>query len=156
MGTEDLDQTDLERWDLAVPEEWLVPDDTGPHCETNIHEDTSEIELDLETDVDVRTVDGRTPPEREPTVRDLVKTGPLRVRELLVPHRFLEAGRLLPEQTLPRGEVRALEERMLEDTLDTSKSSDDVDTVIVELPQLAVVALGSPPEWVANRDISQR
>ena len=156
MGTEDLDQTDLERWDLTVPEEWLVSDDTRPRCETNVHEDTSEIELDLETNVDVRTVDGRTPPEREPTVRDLVKTRPLRVRELLVPHRFLEARRLLPEQTLPRREVRALEECMLKDTLDTSKSSDDVDTVIVELPQLAVVALGSPPERVAGGGISQR
>ena len=99
MGTEDLDQTDLERWDLTVPEEWLVSDDTRPRCETNVHEDTSEIELDLETNVDVRTVDGRTPPEREPTVRDLVQTGPLRVGELLIPHRLFETGRLLPEQT---------------------------------------------------------
>ena len=122
----------------------------------DLHEDARKIELDLETDVDVRTVDGRTPPEREPTVRDLVKTGPLRVRELLVPHRFLEAGRLLPEQTLPRGEVRALEERMLEDTLDTSKSSDDVDTVIVELPQFAVVTLRRPPEGVAVNSVSTR
>ena len=156
MGTEDLDQTDLERWDLTVPEEWLVSDDTRPRCETNVHENISEIELDLETDVDVRTVDGRTPPEREPTVRDLVKTRPLRVRELLVPHRLFEARRLLPEQTLPSREVRALEQGVLENTLDTSKSSDNVDTVVVKLPQLAVVALRSPPERIASRDISQR
>ena len=65
----------------------------------DLHENTSEIELHLETDVDVGTVDGRTPPEREATVRNLVETRPLRVRQLLVTHRLLEAGRLLPEET---------------------------------------------------------
>ena len=91
MGTEDLDQTNLQRGDFAV------------------HEDTSKIELDLETDVDVGTIDGRTPPESETTIRNLVETGALSVRELLVPHRLFETGRLLPEQTLPGGEVRSLE-----------------------------------------------
>ena len=115
----------------------------------DLHEDACKIELDLETDVDVRTVDRRTPPEREPTVRNLVKTGSLRVCELLVPHRLFEARRLLPEQTLPSREVRALEQGVLENTLDTSESSDDVDTVVVQLPQLAVVSLRRPPEGVA-------
>ena len=117
--------------------------------EYDVHEDTSQIQLDLETDVDVRAIDRRAPPERESTVRDLVKTRPLRVRELLVPHRLLEAGRLLPEQTLPGREVRALEESVLEDALDTSQSSDDIDTVVVELPQLAVMTLRRPPEGIA-------
>ena len=54
-------------------------------------------------------VDGRRPPQREPPVGDLVEAGPLRVGQLLVLHRLLEAGRLLPEQALPRGEVGALE-----------------------------------------------
>ena len=107
----------------------------------DVHEDTSQIQLDLETDVDVRAIDRRTPPEREPTVRDLVKTGSLRVRELLVPHRLLEAGRLLPEKTLPGREVRALEEGVLENALDTSQGGDDVNTIVVELPQLAVMTL---------------
>ena len=149
VRTEDLDQTDLQGRDFTMPVKRsdMIAKEEGP----DIHEDTSQIELHLETDVDVCAIDRRAPPERESTVRDLVKTGPLRVRELLVPHRLLEAGRLLPEQTLPGREVRALEERMLKDTLDTSKSSDDVDTVIVELPQLAVVALGSPPERIASR-----
>ena len=115
----------------------------------DVHEDTSQIQLDLETDVDVRAIDRRTPPEREPTVRDLVKTGPLRVRELLVPHRLLEAGRLLPEQTLPGREVRALEEGVLEDAFNTSQGGDDVNAVVVELPQLAIVTLRCPPEGIA-------
>ena len=123
MRTEDLDERDLESRDLAV------------------HEDTRQVKLDLETDVDVGTVDGRTPPEREATVRNLVETGPLRVCQLLVTHRLLEAGRLLPEETLPGREVGTLEERVLQDTLDTAERGDDVDTVVVELPKLAVVAL---------------
>ena len=117
----------------------------------DLHEDARKIELDLETNVDVRTVDRRTPPEREPTVRDLVQTGPLRVGELFVPHGLFEAGRLLPEQALPGREVRALEQRVLKDTLDTTQSSDDIDPVVVELPQLAVVTLRGPPEGVARR-----
>lgn len=40
----------------------------------------------LETDVDVGPVDSGRPPEREPSVRDLVETGALRVRQLLVLH----------------------------------------------------------------------
>lgn len=56
VGTEDLDEGDLERWDLAV------------------HEDACEIQLDLESDVHVRSVDGGTPPESEATVGDLVQT----------------------------------------------------------------------------------
>jgi len=67
MGTEDLNERDLQGWDLAV------------------HENTSQIQLDLETDVDVGTVDSRTPPKREATVRNLVQTGTLRVGEFFVP-----------------------------------------------------------------------
>ena len=91
MCTEDLDQGDLQRWDLAV------------------HEDTSQVKLHLETDVNVGPIDRRAPPKRETTVGNLVETGALGVRELLVSHRLFEPGRLLPEETLPRWEVRSLE-----------------------------------------------
>ena len=122
----------------------------------SLHEDTGQVKLDLETDIDVGTIDRGAPPERESTIRDLVQTGPLSVRELLVPHRLFEAGRLLPEQTLPGREVRALEQGVLENTLDTSESSDDVDAVVVELPQLAIVTLRRPPEGVAAKSVSTR
>ena len=91
MGTENLDQTDLECRNLAA------------------HEDARQIELNLETSVDVRAIDRRRPPQSETTIGDLVKTGSLRVRELLVSHRLFETGRLLPEETLPSREVRSLE-----------------------------------------------
>ena len=132
MSTEDLNQTDLERGDLAV------------------HEDTGQIELDLETDIYVGTVDSWTPPERESTVRNLVQTGPLSVRELLVSHRLLETGRLLPEQTLPGWEISALEQGVLQNTLNTTKSGNDINTIIVELPQFSVMPLRCPPEWIAR------
>ena len=72
MSTEDLNQTDLQRWNFTV------------------HEDTRQIQLDLETDVDVGTIDRRTPPEREATVRNLVETGTLGVGELLELHGLFE------------------------------------------------------------------
>ena len=133
MCTEDLDQGDLQRWDLAV------------------HEDTSQVKLHLETDINVGTIDGRTPPERESTVRNLIETGALRVRQLLVSHRLLESGGLLPEQTLPSREVCTLEQCMLQNTLNTSESGDDVNPIVVQLPQLAIMSLRRPPERIATR-----
>jgi len=65
----------------------------------DLHEDTSEIQLDLETHINVRAVDGRTPPQREATIWDLIKTGALGIRQFLVSHRFFEARRLLPEKS---------------------------------------------------------
>jgi hypothetical protein len=81
---------------------------------------TRQIKLDLETDIDVGTVDDWTPLKSESTVRDLVKTGPLGVGKLLVSHRLFESRRFLPEKTLPGGEVGSFEERVLQDTLNTA------------------------------------
>ena len=115
----------------------------------DVHEDTSQIQLDLETDVDVRAIDRRTPPKCKATVRNLVQTGTLCICQFLIPHRLLETRRLLPEQTLPGREVRALEEGVLEDAFNTSQGGDDVNAVVVELPQLAIVTLRCPPEGIA-------
>lgn len=53
-----------------------------------------------------------------------------------------------PEQTLPCWEVGPLEERVFQDPLYSSKSLDHVRTIIVEVPQLSIMTLMSPPEWV--------
>ena len=132
VSTEDLNQTDLKGGDLAM------------------HKDTSQIKLDLETDIYVGTVDSWTPPERESTIGNLIQTGPLCVREFLVSHRLLETRRLLPEQTLPGREISALEKSVLQNTFNTTKGGNDIDTVIVKLPQFSVVALGCPPEWITR------
>ena len=50
---EDLNQRNFQRWDLAV------------------HENACQIKLHLETDVDVGTIDGWTPPQSETAIRDL-------------------------------------------------------------------------------------
>ena len=84
VSSEDLDQTDLQRRDLTVPVERVS---SGICVQQRCsHEDTSQIQLHLETDVNVGAVDCGTPPERKPTVRNLVQTGTLGVRELLVAH----------------------------------------------------------------------
>mmetsp|Transcript_35305 Transcript_35305/g.88749 ORF Transcript_35305/g.88749 Transcript_35305/m.88749 type:complete len:781 (-) Transcript_35305:276-2618(-) len=130
MGAEDLDERDLQRGDLAV------------------HEDAREVQLHLETHVHVGAVDGGGPPQRKAPVGDLVETRPLRVGELLVLHGLLKARRLLPEETLPRGEVRALEQGVLQDALHAAQRLDHVRAVVVQVPQLAVVPLVRPPERV--------
>ena len=115
----------------------------------NAHENTRQIQLHLETNIHIGPVNSRTPPERKPSIRNLVQTAPLRIRQLLIPHALLEARRLLPEQTLPGRDVRPLEQCVLEDTLDTAQRGDHVHTVAVQLPQLAIVTLRRPPEGIA-------
>ena len=81
VSSEDLDKRDLQGWNLPV------------------HKNTSQIQLHLETDVDVCAVDRRTPPKCKATVRNLVQTGTLCICQFLMPHRLLETRCLLPEQT---------------------------------------------------------
>ena len=76
VSSENLDEGDLERRDLSV------------------HEDSGQVELDLETDVDVGAVDRRRPPKSETTIGDLIQTSTLGVGEFLVLHTFLETTRL--------------------------------------------------------------
>ena len=74
MGTEDLDERNLQCRDLTVKE------------------DTRQIKLHLETDVDVGSVDSWGPPERETSVGNLIETRTLGVRELLEFHALFETG----------------------------------------------------------------
>ena len=57
-----------------------------------MHEDAGEVELHLETDVHVRTIDGRRPPQGEATIRNLVETRALRIGKLLVLHRLFKTA----------------------------------------------------------------
>ena len=42
---------------------------------------------------------------------------------------------------------------MLENSLDTTKRLDDIGSVGVEIPQLPVVTLAGPPEWIALHEL---
>ena len=126
-----------------------------PREQCDAHENTRQIQLHLETNTHVGTVDSRTSPKRKPPIRNLIQPAPLRIRQLLVSHGLFEARRLLPEQTLPSREVCAFEEGVFEDTLNTTKCGDYIDTVVVELPQLAVMTLRRPPEGVADEGMSK-
>lgn len=130
MGTENLDERDLKRRDLAM------------------QEDTGQIQLDLEPNVNVGSINRGRPPKGEATVRDLVKTGALGVGELLEFHRFFEARSFLPEEPFPGWERGSLEQSVLEDGLDTTKCLNDISAVGIQIPQFAVVALASPPKGV--------
>lgn len=90
-SSEDLNQRDLERRDLAVHEDTTGRDEESVVAISEREDDERQIELNLEPDVDVGTIDGGRPPQREATVRDLVETRALRVGELLVLHRLLES-----------------------------------------------------------------
>ena len=50
-----------------------------------MHEDASQVQLDLEPNVDIGPVDGGAPPQSETPVGNLVQTTPLGIGQLLVP-----------------------------------------------------------------------
>ena len=50
----------------------------------------------------------------------------------------------------PGREVRALEQRVFQDTFDASQRLDHVRPVVVQVPELAVVALVRPPARVSR------
>ena len=83
----------------------------------------------------------------------MVQTATLRVRQLLHLHARLEPTRLFPEQTLPRGEIRSLEERVFENTLDASESLDNISAIVVQVPELSIVTLMRPPEWILPGEV---
>ena len=133
MRMEDLNQVNLQSRDLSV------------------HEDACQIKLHLEADVDVGSTDGRTPPKRKATIRNLVPAGSLRIRQLLVSHaprsRMLSPRRDLREPsqsvspikteqplTLPGGEAHSLEKSVLQNTFNTSQCSYDINSMVVQLP----------------------
>lgn len=118
-----------------------------------MHEDASEVELDLEADVDIGSVDGRRPPKSKATVRNLIEPRPLGMCELLVLHRLLKATGLFPEKAFPGGKVGSLEKGVLEYSLDTAQSLDHVSPIIVQVPQLTIVLLVGPPKWVLFQDL---
>ena len=113
-----------------------------------MHEDAGEIELDLESNVNVGSIDRWRPPKCEATVGDLVQTGPLRVGELLEFHTLFETGRLLPEQTLPGREVGSLEQGVLQNSFHPAQRLDHVRPVVVQVPKFSVVLSVGPPEGV--------
>ena len=68
MSTEDLNEGDFESWDFSM------------------HKDSSQIQLNLETNVYVGSVDRWRPPKRKASIRDLIKTRSLRMSQLFILH----------------------------------------------------------------------
>ena len=73
--------------------------------------------------------------------------------ELFVLHGLLKARGLLPEEAFPSREVGTLEKSVLKDALDTTESLDHISAVVVEIPQLSIMFLMSPPEGVLLEDL---
>ena len=60
---------------------------------------------------------------------------------------------LLPEETFPSGKVGSLEQSVLEDALHATKCLNDIRSVVVQVPELAIMSLVGPPERVLSRDL---
>ena len=93
VSSENLNEGNLQGWDFAV------------------HENSCQIELDLETNVDISPIDGWRPPQGKSSIGNLVQTGPLCVGQLFVLHGFFETRCFFPEKTFPCGEIGSLKNR---------------------------------------------
>lgn len=135
VSAENLDERDLQGGNLPV------------------HENSCEIQLHLETYVHVRPVDRGRPPQSKAPIGNLVQPRPLRIRQLLILHRLLETGCLLPKETLPSGEVCSLEECVLQDTFHPAQRLNHVGTIVVQVPEFSIVTLVRPPEGILLQDL---
>ena len=61
-----------------------------------------------------------------------------------------------PEETLPGGEVGSFEQGVFQDALHAPQGLNHVRPVVVEVPQLPVVSLVSPPKWVLLQDLRKQ
>jgi hypothetical protein len=117
MGPENLNQGYLERWNLAV------------------QKDTGQIQLYLETNIYVGSVNSRAPPQGEATIRDLIQPRSLGVSQLLELHAFFESGSLLPKETPPSwGMLSSFEKCVFKNGLDSSQGLDDICAIGVQIP----------------------
>ena len=57
-------------------------------------------------------------------------------------------GGLLPEESFPCWEIGALKESMLKNTFNTTECLNHVSPIVVEVPELSIMLLMSPPEGV--------
>lgn len=55
-----------------------------------MHENPRQIQLDLKSNINIRSVNGWTPPESESSIWDLVQTGPLSICKFFILHGFLK------------------------------------------------------------------
>jgi len=74
-------------------------------------------------------------------------TSPVHIR----PEKFLAD---IPEETFPRWEVRSLEQSVFQNSLDTTKCLDHVSSVVVQVPQFAVMSLVCPPERILLQNLT--
>jgi len=118
-----------------------------------MHVNSSQIKLHLEPNIHISSIDGRRPPQSETSIRYLIETWALGIRQLLILHRLLKPTGFFPEKTLPSWEVSPFEQSVLQDTLDTTKCLNHVSAIVVKVPQLAVVLLVTPPEGILLQNL---
>ena len=62
----------------------------------------------------------------------------------------------VPKKTLPSWEVRSTEKRVFQNALHTAECLDHICTIVVKIPQLTVMTLVSPPEWILFQNLRKK
>jgi hypothetical protein len=110
----------------------------------SMHENTSQIQLDLKPNVNIRPVNSRTPPKSKSSIWDLIQPRSLRMCQFLEFHGFFEPGSFLPKESFPSREISPFEQSVLKNAFHSSKSLYYISSVIIQVPEFSVVTLMSP------------
>jgi hypothetical protein len=62
-----------------------------------MHENTGKVELHLKSDVHVRSIDSRRPPQSKSSIGDLIQSRPLSVSQFLKFHGLFETRGFFPK-----------------------------------------------------------
>lgn len=65
-------------------------------------------------------------------------------------------GESSPEKPLPGREVSALKECVFQNAFHTAQGLDHVCTVVVQVPELPIMPLVCPPEWILLQNLDRK
>ena len=99
-----------------------------------MHENTSKIQLDLKSNINIGSINSRRPPESEPSIRNLVKPTSLSMCQFFVFHTFFKTTGFFPKQSFPGGEVSSFEQSMFQNSFYSSQSLYHISPIIIKIP----------------------
>ena len=109
--------------------------------------------MHLETVIHIGAIDGRPPPRVKRRLGIWLRLDLWALVSFLYRIDSSNPDAFSRKEPFQVGKISTFEESVLQDTLDTTQRGNHVNTIVVELPELSIMAMRSPPEGVAVTDM---
>lgn len=113
-----------------------------------MHKNSCQVKLYLKSNINISSIDCRTPPKCESSIRYLIKTRPLSMSKFFIFHRFFKPGCFFPEKTFPGNKVGSCKKSMFQDSLYSSQTLNHISSIVIKIPQFSIMFLVCPPERI--------